>query len=314
MRDRLPEPYLAAAVQWAPAFHDVERGVERAVAAIEEAAASGARLIVFPETWLGGYPYWSPSVSWETTGEFRALHDELLVNAVVVPGPETDAIAAAAGRAGAVVVIGLHERDAHGSTLYNTLCYLGAGGALLGRHRKLVPTLTEKLVWGFGDGSDLDAYDTSAGRLGGLICYEHQMALARYACCELGVQVHASVWPGYEMLDPVIDAATRQLAYENGCFVVVARDVMDAARLRPGTPLADRDFLWAARGGSAIIAPGGEYVAGPVRGEETIVYGEIDLRRIAPVKWWFDGTGHYARPDVFRLQWDRRPKRPVETR
>jgi predicted amidohydrolase len=303
-------PFVAAAVQRAPAVLDREASVERAVAAIEEAARSGARLIVFPETWLPTYPYWHPLAA--AREEFPDLFRRLFEQSVTVPGPEIERLGEAAERAGATLVIGVNEREEAGGTLYNTLCYLGPDGSLLGRHRKLVPTLSERLIWGRGDGSDLEVYPTPVGRLGGLICYEHQMAPARYALCGLGVQVHASVWPGYGMLHPIVDAATRHLAYENACFVVVARDVLSPDDLPRDLPLRDA-AVWDAHGGSAIIAPGGAYLSGPEFDKETIVYAEIDLARTIEAKRWVDGAGHYSRPDVFQLHWDRRPKPPLRT-
>ena len=307
MPDPLPGPYVAAAVQWAPAYGDLRAGVGRAVDAIDEAAREGASLIVLPEAWLPGYPYWCTEQ--RPARSVRTLFRNLVENSVEVPGPETEALGEAARRAKATVVVGVTERT--GGTLYNTLCYLGPDGGLLGSHRKLVPTLPERTVWGMGDGSDLDAYGTPTGRLSGLICYEHFMAPARYALAGLGVEVHASVWPGYPFLHANVDAATRLLAVENACAVVVAREVMSANRLPPGTPFAEHSRMWEMNGGSAIIAPGGKYLAEPVFDTETIVYAEIDPAALVEAKRWVDGVGHYSRPDVFRLHWDRSPKPPI---
>ena len=299
--------YLAAAVQRSPGL-SLEHGIEKAVAAIEEAGREGAGLIVFPETWIPSYPYYhSQSANRQA---FSALYQHTFENSIAVPGPDWDRIAQAASEAQAHVVIGLNEREPQAGTIYNTLAYIGRDGALLGKHRKLVPTLSERLIWGYGDGSDLDVYDTEVGRLGGLICYEHQMAPARYALSTLGIQVHASVWPGWEQLHPVIDAATRHLAYENACYVIVARETMSPELLPAGTPLGEEPF-WHASGGSAIIAPGGKYLVEPITDQETIVYAEIDLEHTIESKRWVDSAGHYARPDVFQLHWDKRPKPPV---
>ena len=300
--------YLAAAVQRAPGLTR-EQGVDKAVAAIEEAGREGASLIVFPETWIPSYPYYHGQST--NRQAFTTLYQHTFQNSIAIPGPEWDRIARAAADASAHVVIGLNEREPHAGRIYNTLAYVGPDGALLGKHRKLVPTLSERLIWGYGDGSDLDVYDTGVGRLGGLICYEHQMAPARYALSTLGIQVHASVWPGWEQLHPVIDAATRHLAYENACYVIVARETMSPELLPAGTPLAEEPF-WHASGGSAIIAPGGKYLVEPVTDQETIIYAEIDLESTIESKRWVDSAGHYARPDVFHLHWDKRPKPPVQ--
>ncbi len=299
--------YLAAAVQRAPGLNR-EQGVERAVAAIDAAGHEGASLIVFPETWIPSYPYYHGQVLHRQA--FSELYRRTFKHSIAIPGDDWRRITQAAAAAQAHVVIGVNEREPQAGTIYNTLAYIGSDGELLGKHRKLVPTLSERLIWGYGDGSDLDVYDTAIGRLGGLICYEHQMAPARYALATLGIQVHASVWPGWEQLHPVVDAATRHLAYENACYVIVARETMSPDRLPAGTPLAEESF-WHASGGSAIIAPGGKYLVEPVSEQETIIYAEIDLELTIESKRWVDSAGHYARPDVFQLYWDKRPKPPT---
>lgn len=304
---RFPDPFTAAVVQWAPSVNDAAAGTARACAAIEQAAAAGARLVVFPETWLTGYPYFEGN---NTLDGYFDLWREFVANAVRVDGPEIAAIVECAADHGTHVVIGVNERD-HTDAVYNSLVYVGDGGTLLGHHRKLVPTITEKLVWTPGDGSDLDAYDTPLGTIGGLICYEHQMAPARYVCCSMGVQIHVSVWPGHATLDGRVDAAVRHLATENACFVLSAREVMSASRLPPETPQRDVPGLWDAHGGSAIVAPGGQYLVEPTFDVETIVTAEIDVAATLRAKWWVNGVGNYARPDVFQVVWDRRPKPPV---
>jgi nitrilase len=301
------EVVTAAVVQWSPSFMDAQGGTERACAAIEEAAAAGANLVVFPEAWLTGYPYFEGA---SQHPDYFALWRSFAEAAVAVPGPEVQRIAECAGAHGVEVILGLNERD-RTDAIFNTMVFFGSDGRIRGRHRKLMPTITEKLIWALGDGSDLEAYDTAYGRVGGLICYEHQMALARYACCSLGVQVHASLWPGHAFLDPVIDATIRSLSFENACFVISAREVMSADHLVPGTPTLGQPELWAAHGGSAIVAPGGEYLAGPVFDAETIITAEIDLGARLETKWWVNGAGNYARPDVFQLLWDKRPRPPV---
>ena len=300
---------IVAAVQWAPKVLDPVRGAEKAAAAIAEAAEKGANLVVFPECWLPGYPYWSglkpSSPEYQT---FRKLSFE---SSVHVDDPCLDPVYQAADQHNCTVVLGIQEKE--GGTLYCTLLYIGPDGKMLGKHRKLIPTQAERVVWGRGDGSDLDVYDTPVGRLGGLNCFEHQMAPARIALSSMDIQVHAASWPGHAFLNPMIDASTRHLAHENACFVVVAREVLTPDQVPVHLPLSDeaRDH-WFAVGGSAIIAPGGSYLTEPIFNEETIITAEIDLGDISVNKWFFDGTGHYSRPDVFQLRWDKRPKPAVD--
>ena len=301
--------YIAAAVQWAPEVLDPKNGAEKAAEAITEATAQGAKLVVFPEVWLQGYPYWSGLQP--ISPEYQAFRQLSYEASITIDDPRLKPVFQSARDNKCVVVLGLQEKE--GGTLYCTLLYIGADGEVLGKHRKLIPTQAERLVWGRGDGSDLDVYDTALGRLGGLNCFEHQMAPARIALSGLNIQVHAAAWPGHAFLDGVIDASTRHLAHENACFVVVAREVMSPDRLNDTFPISEESVAhWHAHGGSAIIAPGGEYITTPVFDDECIVTGEIDLAQIAVNKWFFDGTGHYARPDVFQLRWNKSPKPAVD--
>lgn len=297
--------FIAAVIQWTPEAHDATAGARKGAAAIAAAAKEGARLVVFPETWLQCYPYWAGMSVREP--EYQAFREALYRASIAIPGPEVAVLQKAAAEHHCHVVMSAQERV--GGTIYASQIFIGADGALLGSHRKLMPTLTERVIWGMGDGSDLNVFDTELGRLGGLMCFEHQMAPTRFALAGLDIQIHAAAWPGHGFLDPVIDASMRQLAHENACFVLVARDVMSADRIAKGMPAATagREH-WNAHGGSAIIAPGGEYLVTPVFDREVIVTAELDLGRIAAAKWFVDGAGHYSRPDVFRMEWDRRPK------
>jgi len=300
---------VVAAVQWSPEVLNPVAGGEKAASAIAEAAAKGAQLVVFPECWLQGYPYWSGLAP--TNPEYQAFRQLSFQTAIAIDDPALEPVYQAAATHRCTVVLGLHEKE--GGTLYCTLLYIGPDGRMLGRQRKLIPTQAERLVWGRGDGSDINVYDTPVGRLGGLNCFEHQMAPARIALSSMNIQVHAAAWPGHAFLDGIIDASTRHLAHENACFVVVAREVMSPDRVPAGMPLStDAAGHWHGHGGSAVIAPGGQYLVAPVFDLETIVVAEIDLANIAVHKWFFDGTGHYSRPDVFQLHWNKRPKRAVE--
>ncbi len=300
---------VVAAVQWSPEVLNPVSGGEKAAAAIAEAAGQGAALVVFPECWLQGYPYWSGLAP--TNPEYQAFRQLSFETAIAADDPALEPVFAAAEAHNCTVVLGLHEKE--GGTIYCTQLYVGPDGRPLGKHRKLIPTQAERLVWGRGDGSDLDVYETPVGRLGGLNCFEHQMATARIALSGMNIQVHAAAWPGHAFLDGVIDASTRHLAHENACFVVVAREVMSPGKVPETFPLGEESAgHWHGHGGSAIIAPGGQYLVEPVYDEETILTAEINLADIAVNKWFFDGTGHYARPDVFQLRWDKRPKPPVD--
>lgn len=298
------QSFKAAVVQWAPEVHDLEKGIKKACAAIAEAAKEGARLVVFPEVWLQGYLYWASEEV--RSPAFQSCLGALQGQMATLDDPRLQAIFKTAKEHSINVVISLNEDG--GGTIYATQLYISAEGELLGRHRKLMPTTVERLVWGQGEGDDPLAFDMDIGRVGGLLCFEHHMALARHACAQAGTQIHVSPWPGHEFLHGPVDACTRQLAMENGCYVLVAREVFDPAKnlstAMDGAAINSGNV----NGGSAIIAPGGEYIVGPVFDEETILYAEIDLARIGFAKWWFDPVGHYSRPDVFSLNWDQRKK------
>ncbi len=297
-----------AAAQFAPAYHNLSAATERAVEIIAEAGSNDVQLLVFPETWLCGYPYWaSLRIS---SPEFAACRRAFQRSAVKIPGPEINVLRDAAREHGIALVIGVNESG--GGSVYNTQVFIDSRGEMKGRHRKLIPTATERLVHGQGDGSDLLAHEMAGARICGLICFEHQMAPARFLLNSQSVEVHAAIWPGHRFLDPVIDASCRHLAHENACFVVVAREIMDKSRLPPEFPdpggVAAR---WDMRGGSAIIGPDGAYLVEPVFNEEALVCATIDLEGIRDAKWLVDGVGHYARPDVFQLHWHRSARRNI---
>jgi nitrilase len=298
-----------AAVQAAPVFLDLEASLEKALGLIKEATAEGARLVVFPEAFLPAWPAWVDEV---LPGEDAAWHVRLLEESVVVPGPVTERLGAAARDAGAHLVMGVDEREEHGGTVYNTLLYLGPDGRLLGKHRKLVPTHAERLVWGMGDGSDLTVHQTEVGRVGGLICWENYMPLARFALYAQGVDIWVA--PTLATHEPWV-ATMRHIAREGVCHVI---GVAPAARFSevPDT-VPDRDRLW--RGGephgdwmldgySVIVDPAGTVLAGPLVREEGILYATLDLDAARARRRLFDPVGHYNRPDVFRLVVDDRPK------
>lgn len=296
-----------AIVQAAPVPGDLTASLAKALSLAERASREQARLICFGETFLAGYPAWldnCPEAALWNNPAVKETYAELRANSVVVPGPETESLAKAARRLQAGIVIGVHERvnDAPGhGTLYNTLLFFGPDGQLLNRHRKIMPTFSERMVWGQGDASGLRSTKIHGVNVGGLICWEHWMPLARQQMHNQGEQIHIAAWPSVHEMHQV---ASRHYAFEGRCFVLAAGQIMPAKllpnRLAPFASL-DRDAL-IQRGGSAIIAPDGRYVTGPVFDQETILLACLDLTEIERECMTLDVSGHYSRPDLFRFR------------
>jgi predicted amidohydrolase len=272
-----------AAIQAAPVFLDRDATIEKAAGLIAEAAAGGAELAAFPETWIPGYPAWIfGAAGWDDGAQKRAF-GRLNANAVEVPSPAVDALGRAAKKAGVVVAIGMTERDARASrgTLYNSILYLSNRGDVLGVHRKLMPTHAERIVWGQGDGSTLHVFETPVGRVGGLACWEHWMPLTRFAMHAKGEQIHVAAWP--EVGDPELHRfATRHYAFEGRCFALCVMGArVGPEHLPDGFELADAmgatdEFVdREPTGGTCVFAPDGTVVADSVAGEETIVYADL---------------------------------------
>lgn len=310
-------PFVVALVQRPPVFLNLTATVERAVQALAEAAAAGAAVVVFPETWLPGYPVWidaAPEAALWDHPPARALFRVLRANAPRLDGPEVARLREATAEHGVVTVVGLHERL--GGTLYNTMLLLGADGRSSRIHRKLVPTYTERLLWGQGDGSTLEALPTELGTVGGLVCWEHWMPLARAVMHEQHEVLHVAQWPWVRDLHLL---CSRQYAFEGRCFVaasgcVLSRgDVLEgfdslgvdepqARELLASMPGDDETLLLS--GGSCLIGPDTGFVVEPLYGEAGIVYGEVDPKLIDEELMTLDTAGHYSRPDVFRLRVD----------
>ncbi len=302
----MPTPdhsFKIAAVQASPVFLDRDATVEKACELIAEAGRNGSRIIAFPEAFVPTYPDWVWAVPPGDSSTLYELYGELLANSVTVPSPATEKLGKAARSAKAYAVVGINERnsEASGGSIYNTLLYVGPDGRVLGKHRKLVPTGAERLVWAQGDGSTLEAYDTPFGKLGGLICWENYMPLARYAMYAWGTQVYvAATW---DQGEPWL-STLRHIAKEGRCYVIGvcmpihAKDIPDRYGFK-GNYYRNRE--WINVGDSAIAGPDGNFIAGPVREREDILYAEVDLRWLGSSKRMLDVAGHYARPDVFEL-------------
>lgn len=308
-----------AAVQASAAFLDLRGTLERVEAWTARAAAQGAAIIAFPETFVPGYPayldYCPKATLWGDPAAkevFARLHE----NAVEVPGPAADRLAALARKHGVTLVVGVHERA--GRSLFNSLLFYGPDGTLLNRHRKLTPTYTERLIWGMGDPGGLRAIPVPLGgvgaaggaqapsaraRLGGLVCWEHWMPLARQALHDAGEEIHVAAWPAVNETHHI---ASRHYAFEGRCFVIAVGSILRAGDLPPELPLiperAGNPGRLLLNGGSAIIAPTGRFLAGPVTDEESVVVADCDLRETVREAMTLDVSGHYSRPDVFEFR------------
>ncbi|MFV1988938.1 MAG: carbon-nitrogen hydrolase family protein [Gemmatimonadota bacterium] len=305
------EPFRIAAIQAAPVFLDLGATIEKACHLIEEAAKGGATLVAFPEAFVPGYPVWVWFIPPGKTHPLRDLYARLHANSVDVRGAEVERLCQAAADSGVTVAIGVNERNSEGSdsTLYNTLLYLGAEGRVIGKHRKLIPTAGERLVWGQAPGMDLEVFELPFGRLGGLLCWENYMPLARYALTAWGEQIHLA--PTWDRGEPWI-STMRHVAKESRCFVVAACQAFHKDQI-PDDLDFKADYLadvtgWINPGLSVIVDPDGKVVAGPLEAEEGILYADVRPDQLVGPRWQLDVAGHYARPDVFELRVHREPR------
>ena len=294
----------------------LDAGLATTLRLIREARAAGAALVAFPETWLPGYPAWldvcRDVALWDHEPVKRVFR-RMAEQSVVVPGPVTASLGQAAKDAGIALVIGVTERidggPSHG-TLYNAALTFDADGRLANHHRKLVPTYTERMVWGLGDADALGAVETHIGRVGALVCWEHWMPLARQAMHDSGEDIHVALWPtAHEMLQ----VASRHYAFEGRCFMLAAGSLMRASALPPELePHATKVRSpndWVLRGGSAIIGPDGRYVTEPCFDRPGLIVADIDLGRVREERMTLDVSGHYHRPELLRLDVARATRR-----
>lgn len=309
-------PVRVAAVQAAACPFDTNRAVEMVCSMTAEAAKEGSRLILFPEAYVGGYP-WGLAFGTAVGGRSevgRRAFGRYWESAIDVPGPEVERMCQVAADFGVWLCVGVIERDSTYSTgtLFCTLLYFGPNGELLGKHRKLKPTAAERLIWGEGDGSTLTTVETDFGRVGGLICWENYMPLARMTMYGKGVKIY---------LAPTADSRDRwqstlqHIALEGRCFVLGCNQYVTRDMYPKDLAIADELDVWPetlSAGGTAIYGPLGEVLGEPLWNQAGIVYADLDMRSIHRSRFDFDVTGHYARPDVFRLIVDESPKHPFE--
>jgi nitrilase len=294
--------FQAAVAQFAPIFLDRDATVDKACRIIASAAERGARVIAFPEAWIPTFPYWPRALPHPNQRLSIDAYVALYREAVEIPSPATERLCAAARKGRINVVMGLNEKESRqGGTMYNTLLYIGSNGEILGRHRKLMPTFEEKCVWGLGDAESLQVYSTDCGRLSGLVCGNNIMTLAKYALLSQGEQIHVAVWPSLAAHREMVDVVSRNYAIEGQVFVLCAAGYFNADLVPDDFPLKSQT-QWTVSGGSGIIDPLGKYLAGPVYDREELLVAEIDFDMIVAEKSKKDVTGHYARPDLLRLQ------------
>nr|AAR97412.1 nitrilase [uncultured organism] len=299
-----------AAIQVAPVFMDRDATIARACERIAEAARAGAELVVFPEAFVPGYPDWIWVARPSQRKLLNDLYAHLVSQSVDVPSASVDRLRDAARDGGVTVVIGVNERntEASGASLYNTALVIGPLGQLIGRHRKLVPTGPERMVWAQGDGSTLDVYDTPVGKLSTLICWENYMPLARYAMAAWGARIHvAGTWDrGEPWISTMRHVATEGRVFVISCCMALRkRDIpaeLEFAMLYPD----GRE--WINAGDSLVVNPAGQIIAGPLHEQEGILYAELERNQMTGPRWMFDAAGHYARPDVFQLTVNRSPR------
>jgi nitrilase len=310
---------VRAAVVQAEQPGELAAGLERTRELASEAAKRGAELVVFPETWLPGYPTWidycRDAGLWDHA-PVKTVFARLVENSVVVTGDSGAELASIARELAITLVVGVSERVAAGpgrSTLFNALLTLGPDGALLNHHRKLTPTYTERLLWGPGDAQGVRAVDSPAGRVGGLICWEHWNPLARQVMHDSGEDVHVAVWSAVVGANGMHQEASRCYAFEGRCHVVAAGQLMRARdlppELEPSPAKVSSSDQWLLRGGSAIIAPDGAYLSGPLYDEPGILVADLDYGRNRVEAMTLDVSGHYQRPDLFTLITQRASRR-----
>ena len=305
-----------AIVQESPILLNKQKTLELAVELVSKAATKGAELVVFPEAFISGYPAWiwrlRPGGDWGINEE---LHAKLIESAVDIDANDLSPLCESAKVNNVSIVCGMNEKDSKlsGSTIYNSVAVIDSNGAIINRHRKLMPTNPERMVWGFGDGSGLKVVDTSVGKVGSLVCWENYMPLARYTLYSQGVEVYVA--PTYDSGDGWI-GTMQHIAREGRCWVICSGVALTRDDIPEDFP--NRESLypesenWINGGDSLVVAPGGEIVAGPMRNEKGLLFAEIDSTIVASSKRALDVAGHYSRPDVFTLNVNTEAQTPVE--
>jgi nitrilase len=304
--------FKVAVVQAASVAFDVEKTLEKARRLVREAASQGAKLILFPEAFVSAYPRGLDfgAVVGSRSDKGREDFRRYWESCVEIPGPAVESLSQTARASGVFLIVGVVERDQ--GTLYCTVLFFAPDGNYLGKHRKVMPTASERLVWGFGDGSTLPVFETPLGKVGAVICWENYLPLLRATMYAKGIEIYCA--PTADPRDSWL-ASMRHIAVEGRCFVLSCNQFNRRRDFPPDydSPFGDDPDAIVTRGGSCIIDPFGDFLAGPNLESEAILIAEIDRAQIVRGKYDLDVVGHYARPDIFQLHVDERPKQPVTT-
>jgi nitrilase len=293
--------FKIAAVQDTPVFLDIDASVNKACNLITVAAENGASLVLFPEAFISGYPDWVWLLPAANKAQINSLYTEFLGNAITIPDEYTKRLCEAAQKSKIYIAIGVNERNSESSnsSVFNTLLYINSEGQILGKHRKLIPTGGERLMWSSGAGDTLVSFDSLLGKLGGLICWENYMPFARCVMYQAGVQIYlAPTWDNSENWQ----IAMRHIAREGGMFVISCASAMkisDVPDRFEFKKLYPQDREWINKGNSCIVDPSGKFLVEPMEGKQGIIYADVNLKEISSQKWLFDVAGHYSRPDIF---------------
>jgi len=306
---------IAAVSQRPPVLLDLKASLDVALEALDEAAAEGARLVVFPEAFLPGYPTWiwrlRPGGDMDVGNE---IHARLRANAVDLARDGLAPLRRAARDKGLLLVVGFHEIDSRysGTTLFNSVAVIGPNGDILNRHRKMMPTNPERMVWGFGDASGLRVVDTPLGRIGCLICWENYMPLARHALFAQNIEIYVA--PTWDCGETWM-ASMNHIAREGGCWVLSSATALEGSDIPPDFPGRDalfpQDEGWINPGDAIVVKPFGGIEAGPLHRDKSLLFAELDLERARRARKSLDVAGHYGRPDLFQLKVNRREQPPV---